>query len=45
MQMDGVECHIPVLPVETIECVMPWTSGAVRVIDGTVGYPSDSLPK
>ena len=42
MQMDGVECHIPVLPVETIECAMPWTSGAVRVIDGTVGYGGHS---
>ena len=42
MQMDSVECHIPVLPDETIDCVMPWTSGAVRVIDGTVGYGGHS---
>lgn len=29
--------HIPVLPAETVEAVMPWTSGLRRVIDGTVG--------
>lgn len=42
MQVDGVQSHIPVLPEETIEYAMPWTCGAMRVIDGTVGYGGHS---
>ncbi len=34
--------HIPVLPEETAEMVMPWRSGVRHVIDGTVGFGGHS---
>lgn len=42
METTAAQGHIPVLPEETVSCAMPQTSGAFRVIDGTVGYGGHS---
>jgi len=34
--------HIPVLPKETVEFVMPYDNGIKYVVDGTVGYGGHS---